>query len=481
MKQKRKPAGYWNDKSRCREAASQCKSRWDFGTRFSGAHNSSLRNQWLDEFFPESIEAGQRVKAAKPAGYWTKERCMEQALQHETVKPWKESSRSSYEAAQRNGWMAACTAHMRVLSRPQSYWTRERCIESAQGCDTITAWMKAEKGAYNRAKAQGWFDECVAHMEQRTPAGHWDIPENVMAEAIKHPTRGRWFDASQPSYKAAKRLGIFDECVAHMGGPVAGVLKYTEQDCFAIASRYERRSDFINNEPGAANAAVRYGIYEQVTAHMPVPRELTKKAVAESASQFETIVDWQKADGSAYQKARDMGWFDEVTAHMERQHRECITKEIVLESAKPHRTISDWTRADGSAVHKARKMGWMDEATAHMERVCGHDNDRAYGWLVTAANDEVVVPLPGYHLVKFGVTSQKLGDQRPHKTMKANAMRGEIIAICDTETGEAIEIEGLLLTLGTDAGIPYWYDGYTEFKLVSDDELNEARELLGVA
>ena len=372
---------------------------------------------------------------------------------------------------------------MKQKRKPVGYWTRERCIESAQGYDTINAWMKAERGAYNRAKEQGWFDECVAHMEQRAPAGHWDIPENVLAEARKHATRGDWFNASQPSYKAAKRLGIFEECTAHMGEPVAGVLKYTKQDCFDIASRYTRRKEFIHQASGAYGAAKRYGIAEECMSHMPRLRKLTKDVVAESASKFGTIGEWQDADGGAYNKAWEMGWLGEVTAHMERQHRN-LTKALVLESASRHMTVTDWRRADASAEQAARDYGWLEDATAHMERTSGHDNDAVYSWVVTSAPSHVVMPLPGYHLVKSGVTSQKLGDKRPRNTMRNNSMQGEIIAICDTSEGDAPYFEQVLLSLGVQPVFPdiegMEVDGKTEFRLISDDELNEACEFLGV-
>ena len=65
--------------------------------------------------------------------------------------------------------------------------------------------------------------------------------------------------------------------------------------------------------------------------------------------------------------------------------------------------------------------------------------------------------------------------------MKTNDMQGEIIAICDTSTGDATYFEGVLLTLGVQPALPENYDGKTEFRLISDGELNEARELLGVA
>lgn len=52
------------------------------------------------------------VGATKPNGYWTKERCLEEALKYKRPKDWKEKARGSFNSAFRNGWNKECTVHM---------------------------------------------------------------------------------------------------------------------------------------------------------------------------------------------------------------------------------------------------------------------------------------------------------------------------------------------------------------------------------
>ena len=49
----------------------------------------------------------------KPNGYWTKERCMEEAKKYKTRSEWSEKSSTSYASARRNGWLKECTAHIK--------------------------------------------------------------------------------------------------------------------------------------------------------------------------------------------------------------------------------------------------------------------------------------------------------------------------------------------------------------------------------
>jgi predicted GIY-YIG superfamily endonuclease len=51
-KRKQKPKGYWTYE-KCKEAAEQCKRRIDFYINYMGAYQSSLRNKWLDHFYPK--------------------------------------------------------------------------------------------------------------------------------------------------------------------------------------------------------------------------------------------------------------------------------------------------------------------------------------------------------------------------------------------------------------------------------------------
>lgn len=49
----------------------------------------------------------------KPHGYWTLERCIEDALRFKRKKDWENESAGAFGAAKRNGWLEQCCAHMK--------------------------------------------------------------------------------------------------------------------------------------------------------------------------------------------------------------------------------------------------------------------------------------------------------------------------------------------------------------------------------
>jgi hypothetical protein len=53
------------------------------------------------------------VSDKKPSGYWTIERCHEEALKYSTRSNFRRDS-NSYKAAQRNGWLDHICSHMKI-------------------------------------------------------------------------------------------------------------------------------------------------------------------------------------------------------------------------------------------------------------------------------------------------------------------------------------------------------------------------------
>ena len=51
------------------------------------------------------------IEIKKPNGYWTKEKCQEEALKYDNTKNFKENSKTAYKTMCSNGWYEICS-HM---------------------------------------------------------------------------------------------------------------------------------------------------------------------------------------------------------------------------------------------------------------------------------------------------------------------------------------------------------------------------------
>ena len=91
---------------------------------------------------------------------------MASASNFENVRMAQGSSRDYTRAHKTVGWFQ-CMEHMERLTKPSGYWTIERCMEDAKRFQTIVTWQRESKSAYSIAQRNGWLDQCVGHMAER--------------------------------------------------------------------------------------------------------------------------------------------------------------------------------------------------------------------------------------------------------------------------------------------------------------------------
>lgn len=101
-------------------------------------------------------------------GHWTKDRVIEDARNYKSKIGWISASASAYQTAVANGWIAQATAHMTrpvyKHAKPRGYWTKERVIEDSQKYSTSREWRVSSRLAHRHASEKGWLFEAIAHM-----------------------------------------------------------------------------------------------------------------------------------------------------------------------------------------------------------------------------------------------------------------------------------------------------------------------------
>ena len=204
-----KPYGYWT-KERCLEEALKYTTKAEWSKNGNGSHTTAIRNSWYNECTTHMVEL------QKPKGYWTLERCMEEALKYKTKSEWAKNSSSTYYSAKKNGSYNECTKHMVKLQKPKGYWTLETCLEEALKYETSNEWKEKNGASYQGAVYGKFLDKCTLHMGyKRLQAGYWN-KERCLEEAKKYNGRFEWQKFSNSSYGSARKNGWLNECAAHM-------------------------------------------------------------------------------------------------------------------------------------------------------------------------------------------------------------------------------------------------------------------------
>ena len=153
----------------------------------------------------------------KPNGYWTKEKCKEEALKYNNRSDFAKKSLGAYTKSRRNGWLDNICVHMKYKLIPVSYWTKEKCKEEALKYDNITDFIKKSSGAYYSAIKNDFLDDITTHIEKKKkPNGFWNDYDKCKEEALKYENKTHFKKYGISAYKYATENGWLDEICSHM-------------------------------------------------------------------------------------------------------------------------------------------------------------------------------------------------------------------------------------------------------------------------
>jgi len=128
---------------------------------------------------------------------------------------WKKSNPSAYATAQANGLLDKICEHFGwEKNNHTGYWTLEKCKEDALKYNTRYSWQKAPKSGYHKAKTNKWLDECCKHMVSINKP-EWTL-EACKKEALKYTIKSMWKKKSSASYARALKNGWLEKCIKHM-------------------------------------------------------------------------------------------------------------------------------------------------------------------------------------------------------------------------------------------------------------------------
>jgi hypothetical protein len=142
--------------------------------------------------------------------------CKKEALRYNSLTEWHKNSNASYMAAKNNGWFEECRKHFPILGMPKGYWTLERCEEEASKFTTIIEWANRSASSYRKALSKGWLDTCTSHMQNsRRKNGYWTL-QRCKDDAKKFKHKVDWQRSSGSAYNKATKNGWIKDCCEHM-------------------------------------------------------------------------------------------------------------------------------------------------------------------------------------------------------------------------------------------------------------------------
>jgi len=347
----KKPNGYWTFE-RCQEEALKYKTRKEFFKKSSGCYHRSIKNGWLNLVCNHMING---------SVFWNKEICQEEALKYKTRNQFRLNS-YAYAAALRNGWLDEICSHMTELKKPKGYWTFERCKKAAKECNSITEFSKKYGGARLSAYKNNWLNEiCSDMIGPNRKSKKWTIYSYILLD--KYVYVGLTSDEKSRKYyhSSCVKSAVYQFIINN---------NIKEDDI-----KYIIEIDNITDEKQSSSLEDYYLTLYTQKGYLKLNKiktgglggmilEWTKDKCKEVAQTCKSRSEFSERFESAYSSSRKNKWLDEMCVHMKpvtKKPANYWTKELCFEAAKKYRTKSDFHRKDKGAFKSSLRNGWLDE------------------------------------------------------------------------------------------------------------------------
>ncbi len=99
-------------------------------------------------------------KPRRGKGYWTLERCIEDAKRFKNKTEWANNSPSSLHSARQNGWVVECSKHMTSRQKNRGYWTKDKILKEGKKYKTRGEWKRKNASSYEIGRKKGWLKYC---------------------------------------------------------------------------------------------------------------------------------------------------------------------------------------------------------------------------------------------------------------------------------------------------------------------------------
>ena len=347
-----------------------------------------------------------------PCGFWTKNKLIKEARKYKNKTEFRDKSSAAYCAARKHMAKEEIFSHMpQRKSVDAQVWNRDKLIDTAKKFKNKTDFSKTYPGAAKRAKTLGIYDEITKHMDYKVrPNGTW-TPEMVYKISMKYKTRGQFQSHERQAYQAARRLNIMDEACRHMvrvGNRFKRALyafEFPDKSVYVgltynydqrYSSHMKRTKRIIDKTNKLGHEFIMFNEYYEKEIAAEKEAELiekyrkkgweilnrskagalgsnitkwTKEEILKEAKQYNSIAEFNKANGSAYNAALKLGLKKEIKKHMTNLTRPARywTKDKVLKEAKKYNTRSEFHKNSSSAFLYAKKLGIREECYKHME------------------------------------------------------------------------------------------------------------------
>lgn len=225
-----------------------------------------LENKYVKIYEKSGWNILNKIKTGGLGSYltWTKENCHKEALKYKTRKEFHRGSSGAYSRARKAGWKEDICSHMIKKVKPSGYWTKEKCLEEALKYNSRIEFFNKKPGVYSTCVKKSWLDEICLHMKNTkySKKGFW-TKDKCHEEALKYNTKKDFKEKSSSVYSICVRRKWIDDICDHMVELVKPVGYWTKERCLEEIKKYGR-TELRKNNPTVYRKSLKNGWLERI-------------------------------------------------------------------------------------------------------------------------------------------------------------------------------------------------------------------------
>ena len=352
----------------------------------------------------------------KPNGYWTYERCFQEAQKYTKLEEFDKNSHGACNSARRKGWLADYTwlkrgnssvSHRK--SKPDGYWNYANCYREARKYTMRAEFKRNSSSAYNVARQKGWLDSF--DWMRRASHANWTY-EDCLEESKKYESRSKFYYGCRSAYQASRRNDwlkdftwlknehilsdqvdcvygyFFENNVVYIGRTLMRCQNKRHQQhqvsskdtVFVYAKKHDVEvpemtilEDNLTLKEGCVREGYWVDYYKRIN-YTVLNRAKTggigaigagtwtKKRCLEEALKYSSCKDFNKYSNSAYSAAYRNGWLKDYKWLIQtRNPPKYWDYDRCYNEARKYNSIYIFIKSCGVAYSVARKKGWLKD------------------------------------------------------------------------------------------------------------------------
>ena len=244
----------------------------------------------------------------------------------------------------------------------QKRWTYEECVVEASKYDTLGEFFNKSNAAYHCARRHGWLKDYIwlsdgrsLKVDKNADVTYKDCYDAAMRckslEEFKK-TFGRFYRVSYKRGYTHTFKWLYKKRLCY-------------DDIYSIARKYDKLSDFKNNDNTAYQWAKRHKVLCNFTWLTKLIRRWDRDACYREACKYVYLKDFRERSHCAYDVSIKHGWIKDyywLQRYTNRRDLEKFDKETMVELIKSYPTRSDFIQCNSRLIKRYPEiMEWLDE------------------------------------------------------------------------------------------------------------------------